>query len=93
MVQLGFLIPDTAWEIAGKYDVYKGDAGGSTAGAKEWGAAINYYIDGHSDKVTLDISRITPNDDGNFQADAYPGYNVTFDSDAWLLRLQWQLAL
>jgi len=36
---------------------------------------------------------ITSDDGGNVQADTYPGYNVTYDSDAWLIRLQWQLAL
>jgi len=59
----------------------------------EIAGAINYYVDGHSDKVTLDASHITSDNDGNRQADAYAGYSVTFNSDAWLIRLQWQLAL
>ena len=54
---------------------------------------MNYYIDGHADKVTLDAAFITADDDGNFLADTYAGYNATGDSDAMLLRLQWQLAL
>ena len=38
---------------------------------------------------------ITPegDDDSNALADTYAGYNTTFDSDAILIRLQWQLAL
>jgi len=39
--------------------VYSYDSGSSTFGAKEWGFAVNYYIDGHADKVTLDASKIT----------------------------------
>ena len=54
---------------------------------------MNYYIDGHADKVTLDAAFIQADDDGNFMADTYAGYNATCDSDAMLLRLQWQLAL
>ena len=93
MAQIGYLFADTAFEIAARYDVYSVDVGTSTFGATEWGVAINYYIDGHADKVTLDLSNIAAEDDGNLQADTYAGYNVTNDGDAWLLRLQWQLAL
>ena len=42
---------------------------------------MNYYIDGHADKVTLDAAFISPEDDGNFLADTYAGYNATGDSD------------
>ena len=93
LVQLGFLLPDTAWEVAARYDRYNFDSGASTLGATEVAGAINYYIDGHSDKVTLDASHITSDNDGNVQADIYAGYSVTGSSDAWLIRLQWQLAL
>ena len=56
---------------------------------------VNYYIDGHADKLSLDVAMITPegDDDSNALADTYAGYNTTFDSDAILIRLQWQLAL
>jgi hypothetical protein len=93
LAQLGFLVPDTAWELAARYDRYSFDSGGSTFGATEWGGVVNYYVDGHSDKVSLDFSYITSDNNGNRQADVYAGYGVTGSSNAWLLRLQWQLAL
>ena len=41
---------------------------------------MNYYIDGHADKVTLDVAMIS-SDSVNFFADTYAGYSSTFDSD------------
>ena len=58
--------------------------------------AVNYYIDGHADKVTLDAAFISPEGDnkaGNFFYALYPAYLPTDQSDGLLLRLQWQLAL
>ena len=93
LVQLGYLFPDTAWEIAARYSAYEVDPdGGSGASGNEIGVAINYYIDGHADKVTLDGAMIST-DDFNLLSDVYTGYNATGDSDGLLLRLQWQLAL
>ena len=54
---------------------------------------MNYYIDGHADKVTWDVAFISPEDEGNFENDIYAGYSETNDSDGLLVRLQWQLAL
>ncbi len=94
LVQVGYLFPDTAWEIAARYSAYGIEPdGGPDAGATEYGFAVNYYIDGHADKVTADVTFVSADDDGNFLADTYTGYNVTGDSDATLIRLQWQLAL
>src|SRR5213078_2002426 len=55
MGQLGYLFPNTAWEIAARYDYYLFDSdfiAPTKYAASEIGAAINYYIDGHSNKVT-----------------------------------------
>ncbi|MFO0932197.1 MAG: porin [Planctomycetota bacterium] len=90
LVQAGYLFPGTAWEIAVRYDHW--ELGDSVEGANEIGVAVNYYIDGHADKVTLDVAMIT-GDDQNTLADTYAGYSPSFDSDAVLVRLQWQLAL
>ena len=98
------VFPDTAFEVAARYSVYseKASASGSPrAGADEWAAAVTYYIDGHSDKVTLDAAFVQSNDDGNLLGDVYAGYNAairsdtsgTHTSDAVMIRLQWQLAL
>ena len=94
LVQLGYLFPDTAWEIAARYSAYSVEPdGGSDTGATEIGVAVNYYIDGHADKVTWDVAFVSPEDEGNFFADIYTGYAGTNDSDGLLVRLQWQLAL
>ena len=53
---------------------------------------MNYYIDGHADKVTLDAAFIST-DDVNVLSDTYAGYNATGTGDGIMLRLQWQLAL
>ena len=45
------------------------------------------------DSVTLDAAFISPEDEGSIFGDAYAGYSPSFDSDAVLIRLQWQLAL
>ena len=97
LIQLGYLFPDTAWEIAARYSLYNHDPKGAQVAweAHEWAAAVNYYIDGHADKVTLDVAFISPtkNLGGNFLADTMAGYNATGTSDGTLIRLQWQLAL
>ncbi|MCC7139549.1 MAG: hypothetical protein IT460_14090 [Planctomycetes bacterium] len=91
--QVGYLFPGTAWEIAARYSYYQGGPDGDEIGASEFGAAVNYYIDGHADKVTLDVAFISPEENGHELADTYAGYNASGDSDAMLVRLQWQLAL
>jgi hypothetical protein len=92
--QVGYLFPDTAWEVAARYGVYEYDFdGGFLGGASEYAFAVNYYVDGHSNKLTADVSFVAAEDDGNPLADVYAGYSVTIDSDATLLRFQWQLAL
>jgi hypothetical protein len=90
LIQAGYLFPGTAWEIAARYSAYDTDDG--IAAGEEIGVAVNYYIDGHADKVTLDVAMIT-SDEINLLGSLYPGYAPSFDSDAVLVRLQWQLAL
>jgi len=95
--QLGYLFPDTAWEIAVRYGLYNHDIdGGPTFGESEIAGAINYYIDGHSDKLTLDAAWLTGEKDGAFETfDAYAAYwnNLSDGNTALLIRFQWQLAL
>jgi hypothetical protein len=100
LVQLGYLICGTPFEVAARYDRYAlDDASGFLAGptgdygATECAAAVNYYLDGHNDKLTLDVSFIQADDNGNPMADLYAGYHVTGASDATLVRFQWQLFL
>ena len=88
--QVGYLFPGTAWEIAARYAYY--EFSDTDVDATELGFAVNYYIDGHADKVTLDVSMLS-SDGVNVLSDTYAGYSPSFDSDAILIRLQWQLAL
>ena len=90
LIQAGYLFPGTAWEIAARYDHY--EVSDSISAADEIGVAVNYYVDGHADKVTLDVAFIT-SDDLNTLGDTYAGYSPSYDSDAVLVRLHWQLAL
>ncbi len=97
-VQAGYLFPGTAWEVAARYSTISMDMGtgpgAMTEGAHEIGVAVNYFIDGHADKVTLDVAFLSPDDDGEFMfSDTYAAYHVIGNSDAVLVRLQWQLAL
>jgi hypothetical protein len=93
LAQLGYLFPCTAWEVAARYSVYSEDYAGSTYGATEWAFVVNYYVDGHGDKLTLDVSLIDGStDDYNYFGDAYVGSWPVQDT-ATLIRFQWQLAL
>ena len=96
-VQAGYLFPGTAWEIAARYAVIDMEMGTGatkmTEGATEMAFAVNYFIDGHADKLTADVSFISANDDGNIFGSVYPGYEPTGTGDGMLIRLQWQLAL
>ena len=95
LAQVGYLVPGTAWEVAGRWSMASLELPGATGdvGVTEFGVAVTYYIDGHADKVTLDAAFISPEDEASIFGDVYAGYSPSFDSDAMLIRLQWQLAL
>jgi hypothetical protein len=94
LAQLGYLFPGTAWEVAARYSAYEfdSDGGGPTFGVHEWGFAVNYYVDGHSDKLTLDVALLEPDGVGSIVSDIYAAYRAS-EGDGILLRFQWQLAL
>ena len=60
--------------------------------------AVNYYLNGHGNKLQLDFSYFDASADG-FQGggwyDMYAGVPLGFNSNArsMLIRFQWQLAL
>jgi hypothetical protein len=98
LAQLGYHFPDTAWEIAARWSYYSRDFSGATPSpsASELGAAINYYLNGHSNKLQLDASFIFPDkNNGGGYYDVYAGVPVGFNSrqKSLLVRFQWQLAL
>ena len=114
LVQVGYLFPGTAWEVAARFSSYDVDnsnpafaalAGSqnplSVGAVQEWGVAVNYYLNGHANKLTLDVAFVDGSD-GTSQLlfDTYAGYagaqGTAGTGDGrfgTLLRLQWQLTL
>ena len=99
LAQIGYHFPGTAWEIAARassYDIDQGAAGGGGS-TSELAFAVNYYLNGHGNKFTVDISFFEGNDPGSVLIwDAYTGIgNSAFGEETFgtLLRFQWQLAL
>ena len=102
LVQAGYHFPGTAWEIAARWSAYtrtiETAAGDIEPKTNAFGAAINYYLNGHANKLTLDASFIQAEADGIFGGgywDTYSGVPLGWgsDGDAMLFRFQWQLAL
>jgi hypothetical protein len=113
LVQLGYHFPGTAWEIAARYDAYDSDnpaALGALPGSQmplgngsvsEFAFGVNYYLNGHGNKLSLDVSFVGGNDAGSAQLfDVYAGYpgnngaaGTGSDTYGMLIRFQWQLAL
>jgi hypothetical protein len=103
LVQAGFLFPDPAWEIAARASLATFDNGAGADGTlMEYAAAVNYYLNGHGNKMTLDASFISADDPlvaglaGHI--DRYPGYAGGYqigavDNDVIMVRFQWQVAL
>ena len=115
LVQLGYLFPGSAWEIAVRWDVYDSDQGTPAFGGgpqqlpfptsgqvREFAIGLNYYLNGHGNKLQLDASWVQGEDPGSLLlADPYAGYPGVSangagrgdDTFGMLLRFQWQLAL
>jgi hypothetical protein len=97
LVQLGFLFPDTAWEIAARWSNISIDPVGPTDSIThmEFAGAVNYYLNGHGNKLTLDVAYVQADKDFGFNFnDLYTGYHsIQADKTGLLVRFQWQLAL
>ncbi|MDA1195117.1 MAG: porin [Planctomycetota bacterium] len=109
LVQLGYHFPGTAWEIAARYSAYDADrdagftlAPGIGGGAvSEFAFGVNYYLNGHGNKMQLDAAWVSGSDAASALIfDPYAGYpgsageTGTGDNTyGMLLRFQWQLAL
>ena len=102
LVQLGYHFPGTAWEIAGRWSAYnrtiKAAGGDITPETNEFSGAINYYLNGHANKIQVDFTYLDPTANGGVGGgwfDAYAGMPLGYASNAasYLIRLQWQLAL
>ncbi|MGE0193841.1 MAG: hypothetical protein AB7T63_17590 [Planctomycetota bacterium] len=98
LAQIGYHFPGTAWELAARASSYDIDpAGGGGGATTELAFAINYYLNGHGNKFTVDISFFEGNDPESVLIwDAYTGiggYAFGEETFGTLLRFQWQLAL
>ena len=102
LVQAGFHFPGTAWEIAARWSSYtrtiKGALGDIEPTTNELGFAVNYYLNGHGNKLSLDFSYFDASADGlqgGGYFDMYSGVPLGFNSNdtSYIVRFQWQLAL
>jgi hypothetical protein len=105
LLQLGFHFPGTPWEVAarwstcdGTFSFPVGGPGDQDLTASEIAFGVNYYLNGHGNKLQLDLSIFDGQDGGFLPFDAYAGIaNSAFASFneefGVLLRFQWQLAL
>ena len=74
------------------------DAEGDLTGdgkAQEYAFGINYYLNGHGNKLQVDASYVDVTQGGFLILDSYPGYPafLALGEEGWLLRFQWQLSL
>jgi hypothetical protein len=97
LAQLGYMFPGTAWEIAARWSSVTGDDGSPLGDATltEIAGVVNYYLNGHGNKMSLDVTMLDETDrDLNF-FDAYTGIQPLpgVEDSALLIRFQWQLAL
>jgi len=102
LLQVGYHFPGTAWEIAARWSAYlrtiETDAGDVEPDSNAFAVALNYYLNGHGDKLTLDATFLSASADeevGGGYFDLYSGVPLGFNSDGShvLVRFQWQLAL
>ena len=99
LVQLGYLFPGTAWEIAARASGWDLEVFGDAA-LMEYAFGVNYYLNGHGNKLSIDAAFVEGKTFGALIFDPYAGYpgsapgTGTGDgSYGMLLRFQWQLAL
>lgn len=96
LLQLGYLFPGTAWEIAARFSSIEVEVGGATGSMTEIAGAINYYLNGHGNKLSLDVSMLDESDNDLNFFDVYTGIQPipgATPDQAILVRFQWQLAL
>ncbi len=96
LAQLGYHFVGTPIEVAFRFSGY--DNEGPVLGngwAREWAGGVNYYLNGHGNKLQVDAAYIDTSTNGFLVLDSYPGYSnfLTNGNTAWLIRFQWQLAL
>ncbi|MCP5068657.1 MAG: hypothetical protein GY946_19005 [bacterium] len=96
LAQLGYHFPGTAWEIAGRASTYEWTNAASAVGdVFEFAFGVNYYLNGHNNKLQIDVAFLEGTDNAAGINSPYPGYQATLgtENSATMLRFQWQLAL
>jgi hypothetical protein len=115
MAQFGFHFTGTAFEIVSRWSYYKTDNPGNAfvypqqplgdGGVGEFAFGLNYYLNGHGNKLSLDASWVFGGTDPTGAAGGsrlifdpytgYPGANAANGDNTYgvLIRFQWQLAL
>lgn len=96
LIQLGYMFPGTAWEIAARFSSIDVETSAGFDGSMtEIAGAINYYLNGHSNKLSLDVAMLDESDDNLNFFDVYTGISPLpgAEDSALLIRFQWQLAL
>ncbi len=94
VIQGGLMIPDTDWEVFGRYDAVFPDSDRANDDAfNVITAGVNYYMHGHAAKFTADVQWFL--DDPADSDLATPNTGIGFlgdsDSDEFGIRLQFQL--
>jgi hypothetical protein len=99
LAQVGYLFPGTAWEVAARIDSYATDPDAGSivndGSVTELAFALNYYLNGHGNKLSADVAFLDASDEATGIIDFYTGYGdfLGGENSAILLRFQWQLAL
>ena len=91
LAQLGHHVVGTAFEVAARWSGYDAEGGM----AQEFALGLNYYLNGHGNKLQLDASYLDADAGAPIILDPYAAYSrsLTPGDSAWLLRFQWQLGL
>jgi hypothetical protein len=95
LAQLGYHFPGTAWEVAARASSSFEDDSFGDGTMTEYAFGVNYYLNGHANKLQLDATFLEASDDISGLLDPYPGFQGGFgnENSAVLIRFQWQLAL
>jgi hypothetical protein len=89
------MFPGTAWEIAVRYSSVNVDVGAIDGSLTEIAGVLNYYLNGHANKLSLDVTMLEEQDADTGYVDVYTGIHDIdgIEDSALLIRFQWQLAL
>ncbi len=88
MGQIGYLIPDSKWEVFGRYAYIDSEAEADVL--HEITGGVNYYLSKHSAKFTIDLTYLPTGAGGG---DSGIGYVDSGDDDQIVLRSQFQLVI